>query len=207
MSEDTKQRIVEAAHGRLFTQGYGATRLEQIASDVGITKKTLYLHFRSKQEIMRAAIKYGSTLWLGQAEQIITNPERTFPEKFRALSEHAVLTMRARERAFDEPLGKRVGQAELKELANQSIRNRVVGVLRVMLEQGIELGLLRDDIEVERTSYALLNMVTGLAQLSTFEDVPFSASQLLSASLRMLRRGLLTEDGLATLSDQTDDGA
>jgi hypothetical protein len=153
---------------------------------------------------MRAAIKFGSTRWLEQAEQIIRKPEQSFPQKFRELSEHAVKTMRARERAFDEPLGKRVGQAELKELADQSIRNRVVGVLRVMLEQGIEQGLIRDDLEVELTSYALLNMVTGLARLSAFSDVPFGASQMLTATLRMLRQGLLTERGLALVPVEND---
>ena len=55
MSEEIRQRILDAAT-RLFLQyGYKHTTVDEIASAVGIAKGSLYLHFDSKEAVFGAA--------------------------------------------------------------------------------------------------------------------------------------------------------
>lgn len=49
---DTRSRIIETARELFSTQTYRAASMRDIAERVGITKPTLYHHFRSKSEIL-----------------------------------------------------------------------------------------------------------------------------------------------------------
>jgi len=45
-------RIVETAHAHLFTYGYNALTMDDLAHELGVSKKTLYVHFRSKDALV-----------------------------------------------------------------------------------------------------------------------------------------------------------
>jgi TetR/AcrR family fatty acid metabolism transcriptional regulator len=51
---EREQLILEAAEVLLAEQGYHGTTMEEIASQVGISKGTVYLHFPSKDELIYA---------------------------------------------------------------------------------------------------------------------------------------------------------
>ncbi len=55
-SRDTKAAIHQAALDLFSAQGYEKTSLREIAEQVGITKASLYYHYSSKQELLRAII-------------------------------------------------------------------------------------------------------------------------------------------------------
>ena len=55
-SRDTKAAIHRAAVDLFSTQGYDKTSLREIAEQVGITKASLYYHYSSKQELLRAIV-------------------------------------------------------------------------------------------------------------------------------------------------------
>lgn len=55
-SRDTKTEIHRAAVHLFSTQGYDKTSLREIAEQVGITKASLYYHYSSKQELLRAIV-------------------------------------------------------------------------------------------------------------------------------------------------------
>lgn len=51
---ETRKRIVEAAQKLFYTEGIRATGVEQIADEARVTKRTLYYHFRSKDDLIEA---------------------------------------------------------------------------------------------------------------------------------------------------------
>ena len=54
---DTKQRILQEAL-KLFSQsGYKGTSMNDIASQLNVTKAALYRHYKSKQEILDSIVK------------------------------------------------------------------------------------------------------------------------------------------------------
>ncbi|MFG1817077.1 TetR/AcrR family transcriptional regulator [Kribbella sp. NPDC049174] len=75
---DTKTEIHRAAVELFSSQGYEKTSLREIAEQVGITKASLYYHYSSKQELLRAIV--GTFLddisrVLGQVDQLPWSPE------------------------------------------------------------------------------------------------------------------------------------
>ncbi|MBT2224716.1 TetR/AcrR family transcriptional regulator [Nonomuraea sp. NEAU-A123] len=55
-SGDTRSRIIETARELFTTQTYRAASMRDIAERVGITKPSLYHHFRSKSEILASLV-------------------------------------------------------------------------------------------------------------------------------------------------------
>ena len=53
---DTKTEIHQAAVELFSSRGYEKTSLREIAEQVGITKASLYYHYSSKQDLLRAII-------------------------------------------------------------------------------------------------------------------------------------------------------
>lgn len=67
------QQIVEAARRLFMAEGYGATSMDAIARDAGVSKATLYSHFTNKAELFAAIIggecqRFSHLLWSPEAE-------------------------------------------------------------------------------------------------------------------------------------------
>lgn len=49
--EATRQRILEIARASVLQKGFGATSIEEIIAEAGITKSGFFYHFRDKNEL------------------------------------------------------------------------------------------------------------------------------------------------------------
>ena len=52
--EQARKRILQAAQQVISEKGYFDTRMEDIADKVGVSKRTLYIYFKNKEELFRA---------------------------------------------------------------------------------------------------------------------------------------------------------
>ena len=57
MQTPTRERLVEAAARRFYREGFRNVGLDQIVSDVGISKTAFYKHFECKEDLMLAALE------------------------------------------------------------------------------------------------------------------------------------------------------
>lgn len=83
--KDARPAELTAAALALFVErGYAATRLEDVAARAGVSKGTLYLYFRNKEELFKAVILEGvvPVLEAGEAlvERFRDDPERLLRE-------------------------------------------------------------------------------------------------------------------------------
>ncbi len=54
MADDTRTRILKASEGLFYGEGIRAVSMDRVAEAAGVTKKTLYYHFRSKDDLTTA---------------------------------------------------------------------------------------------------------------------------------------------------------
>jgi AcrR family transcriptional regulator len=67
--EGTRQRILAAAYALFYRHGFVRVGLDDIAAKAGVTKRTLYYHFRSKDDLLAAAMTAHSELALARIRQ------------------------------------------------------------------------------------------------------------------------------------------
>lgn len=55
--QERPDEILDAALAELVANGYGATRIEQVARRAGVAKGTVYLYFPSKEELFKSVVR------------------------------------------------------------------------------------------------------------------------------------------------------
>jgi AcrR family transcriptional regulator len=90
----TRARLIEAAAEVIGERGFHETRLEDIASRVGMSRGAIYGNFRNREDLFLAVVKQR---W----EPIVPEfkPGATFREQMRALGEAVVAAAPARQRS------------------------------------------------------------------------------------------------------------
>ena len=63
--QETRDRIVEAAAAALRTNGIDGVSIADIMAEAGLTHGGFYAHFKSKEELLGAALKRASTQTIG----------------------------------------------------------------------------------------------------------------------------------------------
>ena len=54
--KDTKRRIIDAAYELFYKDGFARAGVDAIAERAGVTKRTLYQHFDSKDALVAAVL-------------------------------------------------------------------------------------------------------------------------------------------------------
>lgn len=82
---DTRQQILDAADQLFYSEGMAALGMERIAARAGVTKKTLYYHFRSKDDLLGAFLEARHEpvmeryrRWAGRAGTVTEQLQRMF---------------------------------------------------------------------------------------------------------------------------------
>lgn len=83
--ESRPGEIAEAALELFVERGYAATKLEDVASRAGVSKGTLYLYFRDKEDLFRAVVDRMVIPTVERGEAIAGRFEGSSADLFRAL--------------------------------------------------------------------------------------------------------------------------
>jgi len=80
-SDDSiRRRVVEAARAHFFNHGFRSVTMDDLAAELGISKKTLYAHFIGKTELLEAVLADKFASVSSTLEQIT----REYPHNFSA---------------------------------------------------------------------------------------------------------------------------
>lgn len=89
-SEPTRDRIIEAADALLYGEGISGVSMDAIAEKASVTKRTLYYHFRSKDDLIAAYLKSRDEPTMARYASWLEQGEGPLPQRiagmFRRLS-------------------------------------------------------------------------------------------------------------------------
>lgn len=87
----TRNEILEAADQLFYSEGLAAVTMNRIADRAGVTKKTVYYHFRSKDDLLGAYLdsRHEGVMeryrrWAGETGSVRDRVERMFDELAKA---------------------------------------------------------------------------------------------------------------------------
>lgn len=84
---ETKTRILTIAYGLFYKQGFARVSMDAIAEAVGVTKRTLYYHFVSKDALVAAVLDHQHPLALARIQEWSTKTAQSPAELLAALFE------------------------------------------------------------------------------------------------------------------------
>lgn len=84
-SRKTRERILEAANRLFYSEGIRSVSVDAVAEKAGVTKRTLYYHFRSKDELVAAYLASRDQPSLARLVEWFEAAEGPLPDKVQAI--------------------------------------------------------------------------------------------------------------------------
>lgn len=93
MKETTRTRIIGAAEALFYEHGLRSVSVDAVAERAGVTKRTLYYHFESKDELIAAYLAARDVPTVERYRDWLGDDDRPLPDRimamFAALADHA----------------------------------------------------------------------------------------------------------------------
>ena len=186
-------RILATAQHQLFTYGYNALTMDDLAHELGISKKTLYRHFPGKDAIIGLIIDgLGRTIRSGM-EAVLNDPKLNFAQKLRGIVDVVAPRLAQTSPAMLRELQRyapRIHQ-KIDELRQKNIPY----VFGRLFRAGIVEGAVRADLDPDFAAQFWLQAMRGLTHPDTLAVTHLTPRQTLEQALELFTGGLLTTGG------------
>ena len=188
---DVRQKILDAAEQRLWHYGFKKTTIDEIASDAGVGKGTVYLYFEGKEDIGLAIMAQYKEDSLSNLGRIAHDSEKTPEERLTAMLQTAMVN--AHDRCQLSPAALEFVVA-IKPHIQERLRPYVeqeYALLAGVLEEGNASGVF-DVPDTLRAAQTLKTMCLGFLPpypcVSSREEIATEIAQIVELSVRGLRK-------------------
>ena len=192
-----RNSILEAARHLFFEKGYRTT-MDEIAERAELSKGTLYLYFKSKDELYVSVIVEGFRVLEKRIRKALAKAEGP-EEKVRAVYFAFVDHCLENREYF------RITQYFLTEDARENTSRELIDAINIdsmklleygikAMQEGIEKGAFRDDLDPVAASLVAWRNATGILDLAVLGDEAYAATGdyggLFDLAFALLMRGI-----------------
>lgn len=172
--------VIAAARRQFFVHGFRRVSMDDLANDLGISKKTLYTHFPSKTALVEAVLKNK----FQEVEEDLSRLASEHSSDMEATLHRFLRCVQRHTAEIQPPFVRDVGREapELFELVEHRRRQLIRRHFGALLEKGRRTGVIRKDIPV----YLLIEILLG-------------AVQAIMIPARLTELGLTLETGYSTI--------
>ncbi len=206
VSEERKNQILEAAIAVFARLGFHQSRMDDIASQAGLSKGALYLYYKSKDAIVAALLRYFFTQQFKQLQTFVEAEEQgSVTQQVLTLTRQLVQAMQWISRmmpiAFEfYALAGR--DQEVRQFLKQYYQDYRRELTR-LIGRGIEQGEFQA-VDAQAAATSLVALYEGLALLFFVDPEAAGWAEQVEMSVRFLLKGLQSgevdrEDGSTAL--------
>ncbi|HAD82526.1 MAG: hypothetical protein A2509_01560 [Candidatus Edwardsbacteria bacterium RIFOXYD12_FULL_50_11] len=190
-ADKLKARIIDSTSRLFFERGFSRVSMDQIASGLGISKKTLYQHFPSKQALLYQVVSSMMNENGKIIEDIVNDRGMDFHRKLSRLMNHLSGVVGRMARPFGEDL--RRNAPEMWDEIDRFRKEKILLNFRKLLELGIRQGVFRKDVDPQLMTLMFATLMQNMIDPKLFSQIPFTASQVFETIVEVVFRGILTE--------------
>jgi AcrR family transcriptional regulator len=189
---EIKDRILQAAMGLFTRNGIRSVSMDDIATHLGISKKTLYKWFENKDQIVSAVINNHLSSVQGECEVLIGQTDNAVDEmvqmmdwakrQFANINPNAIHDLR---KYYPAAWG----------LFHAHKNNFILSQIQANLRRGVQEGLYRADLDVEVLSRLRLAQIDILFDPDIFPHTRFDQPRVQMACNEHFLLGMVTLKG------------
>jgi Transcriptional regulator len=185
--ENIRKMILDRAQDFFFAYGYSNTTTEQIANDLGISKKTLYKFFSKKEDILRAVIERVHDDFNARANAVIGDNSLTFVEKANRMGKlYAEFAAKAPAHY----------QRDMRKLLPEWKPDlEFFSSVEVFLAEGVKEGYFRSDIDVHLLMVFMQVSIRSMVDYYAVLKNEFTVREILAFVPTLVIEGFLTDKG------------
>lgn len=159
----SKEKILNAAQKEFMQFGYTKVTVDEVAKSAGVSKKTIYQYFNSKEDIFWEVMKCRKTEKMDMFQDIY-DLDIDFLEKMRLIGYRNAKDLTNAPITFLKDL--KINAPELSIKIEESRRDSIVKVFEDFYTRGLKENYFRKDIPIKIVSemyYAMMNHMFTIA--------------------------------------------
>ena len=187
--EQRGDRILDAAAALMLRWGYNKTTIDDIARLAGVAKGTIYLHWKTREDLFLALMKREYIRLVEDIQQrIASDPEGG---TLHGITKHSMLA------TMKSPLMKAVllrdtdllGEWMRNEYASETYSQQIAQSL-ALFEHLRSRGVVRDDIDVRKQVYMLDAITMGFLVIDEYmpDDFKYSDEEIVEMTAEAIER-------------------
>lgn len=190
-TNEDKEKILKYSRRKFHTEGFYKISMDEIASDLRVSKKTIYKHFPSKEKLLEEICNDTSCEITGKLEEIVEGKDDVVVKFVKILNMHSNFTMNISDKWIrDISIHAPRLKQDIDEMKNEQINK----VMKKLLEQGKKEKI----IENYPVAIIIVTFNSSLMSVMTPDFLvnnKFTMQNAFKLTYEMLLNGILTEKG------------
>jgi AcrR family transcriptional regulator len=186
-----RTKILEYAQDRFFCDGFMSVSMDEIASHLGISKKTIYQHFSSKNKLIEEGIRNYILVAMMRYKNIVNSPMEYIDKLYKifGLVGNTYLKMGA---SFRNDV--RVRRPDIWLTIEQIRRKTIFESITTFINKGIEQGVVRPGIHPELLIIAFIGALQSIDESEECTHPPESSIDAVDVLTRVMLDGIVKEN-------------
>lgn len=193
-----REKIIHKASDLFLTLGFKSVTMDDIANELGISKKTIYVHFPNKTKLVEATTLHVFETVSCGIDHICGLEKNPIEEVFeikRFVMDHLKNEKSSPQYQLQKYYPKIFSTLKAKQFEVMQ------GCVMENLNRGIKLGLYRETIDIQFISRIYFNSMMILKDQELFPLKNFSMNALMENYLEYHLRGICTQKGIDYLNN------
>jgi AcrR family transcriptional regulator len=192
-----RDKIIHKSTELFLTLGFKSVTMDDIANELGISKKTIYVHFSNKTKLVEAVTFHLFDTICDGIDDICDNAPNPIEELY-SIKMFVMQHLKNEKTSPQYQLKKYYPQIhdQLKFKQFEKMHNSV----QESLQQGVATGVFRDNIDVNFISRMYFTGMTGIKDNMFFPPEEFQMEYLMESYLEYHLRAIVTEKGFTILN-------
>ncbi len=192
-----REKIIYKSSELFLTLGFKSVTMDDIANELGISKKTIYVHFSNKTKLVEAVTFHLFDTICDGIDDICDNAPNPIEELY-SIKMYVMHHLKNEKTSPQYQLKKYYPQihAQLKFKQFEKMHSSV----QESLQQGVDTGVFRDTIDVDFISRMYFIGMTGIKDNMFFPPEQYQMEYLMESYLEYHLRAIVTEKGFKILN-------
>lgn len=202
-----KHKIIQRATGLFLKLGFKSVTMDDIADEMGISKKTIYIHFKNKTALVKQCTFSVMDRISSGIDSICSQDQNPIDELFE-IKKFIMVQLENEQSSPQYQLDKYY--PEISKALHQSQFDKMMECTKRNIERGINLGLYRKNLDPDFIARVYFVGITGIRDQKFFPVKKFSPKYITDEYLEYHLRGIVTPEGIISLKrfikdNQTDE--
>ncbi len=191
IENEPKERILDLAQDRFFRMGFNKVTLDELSGELGISKKTMYKFFPSKEDLVRTIVRM--TLRSAQKEvERITAQNKPFVHRLAEVMMFIGKMVSRFSKSFQQDM-LRFAPTIWKE-AEAFRREHILSKVVEMIHQAKKENVFRSDVNDEILVMMLTTCIQNIVTPDVLAQHSFSPKDAMYTIFHVIFEGALTEE-------------
>lgn len=193
VTKEARARVLEEARRAFLAHGFAGTTMDELARELGMSKKTLYRAFPSKESMAEAIVSAKVEKITSSLDDIMAESDSGFSARARQVLDLVVTQLSEVSPVFLRDLQRFLPHIHRRI---ENVRREVIPkVWSRLIHEGRKEGLVRDDVDPDFAAEIMLHSMQGILNPRTLDRLHLTPRLAFATTTNLLLCGMLTTAG------------